>query len=132
MTTVETLSPWVAIPVATLLFIGGGMIVTGALGLLRLPEFYQRVHGPAITITLGTGCVLIASMLYFSALASRPVLHELLITAFVLLTAPVVSMMIMRAAVYRDLRAEAAARQAEAAAGPQAPGPATDEPAAND
>jgi multicomponent K+:H+ antiporter subunit G len=108
MTPADALSPWVAVPVALLLFVGGSMVVTGALGLFRLPEFYQRVHGPAITITLGTGCVLIASMIYFSALASRPVLHELLITAFVLLTAPVVSMMITRAAVYRDMRAQAA------------------------
>ena len=70
-----------------------------------MPNFYQRIHGPAVFITVGTGCLLIASMLYFSGTTSRPVVHELLITVFVLLTAPVVSMMIMRAAVYRDLRA---------------------------
>ena len=32
-------------------------------------------------------------------------IHELLITAFVILTAPVVAMLLMRTAVYRDLRA---------------------------
>jgi len=36
---------------------------------------------------------------------SRLVIHELIIAAFILMTAPVVSMLIMRAAVYRDLRA---------------------------
>jgi len=101
----ETLSPWLAIPAALLLLLGSAIIVIGTLGLLRLPNFYQRIHGPAITITLGTGCLLIASMLIFSGLQERPVVHELLITVFVLLTAPVTSMMIMRAAVYRDLRA---------------------------
>lgn len=97
--------PWLAIPIALLLILGGIITFTGALGLLRLPNFYQRIHGPAVFITVGTGCFLIASMLYFSGTMERPVMHELLITLFVLLTAPVVSMMIMRAAVYRDLRA---------------------------
>ena len=95
---------WLAIPVAVLLVLGGLITFIGALGLLRLPNFFQRIHGPAVFITVGTGCFLIASMLYFSGTLERPVVHELLITAFVLLTAPVVSMMIMRAAVYRDLR----------------------------
>lgn len=99
------LSIWLALPIALLLVIGGLITFIGALGLLRLPNFYQRIHGPAVFITVGTGCFLIASMLYFSGTLERPVVHELLITAFVLLTAPVVSMMIMRAAVYRDLRA---------------------------
>ena len=98
------ISPWLAIPAALLLILGGLITFTGALGLLRLPNFYQRIHGPAVFITVGTGCFLIASMLYFTGTTARPVVHELLITAFVLLTAPVVSMMILRAAVYRDLR----------------------------
>lgn len=101
---IESLSVWFAIPVVFFLVLGSSIILIGALGLLRLPNFYQRIHGPAITITLGAGCILIASMIYFSGLQSRPVIHELLITAFILLTAPVTAMLIMRAAVYRDLR----------------------------
>lgn len=104
MSEIESLSAWTALPVSLLLILGGSIIVIGALGLLRLPNFYQRIHGPAITVTLGAGCVLIASMLYFTVLQSRLVLHELLISLFVLMTAPVVSMLVMRAAVYRDLR----------------------------
>src|SRR5690606_32225840 len=92
-------------PIVFFLISGGIVIVIGALGLVRLPTFYQRIHGPAITITFGAGGILIASMLYFSGLQSRPVIHELLITLFVFMTAPVTSMLIMRAAVYRDLRA---------------------------
>ena len=92
--------------VLLLLILGASIILIGALGLLRLRTFYQRIHGPAITVTLGAGSLLIASMLYFTVAQSRPVVHEIIITVFVLLTAPVVSMMIMRAAVYRDLRAK--------------------------
>ncbi|MBF8178532.1 MAG: monovalent cation/H(+) antiporter subunit G [Burkholderiaceae bacterium] len=101
----ETLPAWAALPVAILLIVGGAVILIGALGLLRLPSFYQRIHGPAITVTLGAGCLLLASMLYFTVLQSRLVIHELIISAFILMTAPVVAMLIMRAAVYRDLRA---------------------------
>lgn len=97
-------SPWLAVPIVILLVLGGLITLIGALGLLQLPNFYQRIHGPAVYITVGTGCFLLASMLYSSGALQRPVVHELLITGFVILTAPVVSMMLMRAAVYRDLR----------------------------
>ncbi|CAG9933353.1 monovalent cation/H(+) antiporter subunit G [Candidatus Nitrotoga arctica] len=105
MNEMETIPLWAAALLVPLLILGGSIILIGALGLMRLPDFYQRIHGPAITVTLGAGCLLIASMLYFTVLQSRLVLHELLIAVFVLMTAPVVSMLIMRAAVYRDLRA---------------------------
>jgi multicomponent K+:H+ antiporter subunit G len=104
-TNIETLPLWLSIPVAIFLVCGGIIVFIGGLGLLRLPNFYQRIHAPAIVITFGAGSILIASMLYFSGLELRPVIHELLITLFVFMTAPVVSMMVMRAAVYRDLRA---------------------------
>ena len=104
MTELPELNAWIAGLVSFFLMLGGSIIVIGALGLMRLPNFYQRIHGPAITITLGAGCILVASMIYFSTTQSRFVLHELLISVFLLLTAPVVAMMLARAAVYRDLR----------------------------
>ncbi|MEW7848435.1 monovalent cation/H(+) antiporter subunit G [Massilia aurea] len=108
MNGIEHLSDWAALVVSLLLILGASVVLIGALGLVRLRTFYQRIHGPAITITIGTGSLLLASMLYFTTAQSRPVVHEVIITLFVLLTAPVVSMMIMRAAVYRDLRAKRA------------------------
>lgn len=104
MTTAADLPAWLVIPVILFLLIGSLLTVVGTLGLLRLPNFMQRIHGPAITITFGAGSILIASMLMFSGLESRPVIHELLITLFVFMTAPLSAMMIMRAAVYRNLR----------------------------
>ena len=100
----EDIPAWLAITVALLLILGSLIALIGTLGLLRLPNFYQRIHGPAITVTLGAGCFLIASMLYFTVLQQRIVIHELLITAFIMLTAPVTSMLLMRTAVYRNLR----------------------------
>ncbi len=100
----EQLPLWAAIPVLILLLLGGVLVLIGSLGLVRLSNFYQRIHGPAMINTLGAGCVLIASMIFFSALESRFVFHEIIITVFVLLTAPVTAMLLMRAAVYRDRR----------------------------
>lgn len=102
MSFVESLPWWGALPVAFLLVLGGVITLIGTIGLLRLKTFYQRIHGPAITVTLGAGCIVVASMIYFSVAQARLVIHELLIGLFVLMTAPVVTMMIMRAAVYRD------------------------------
>jgi multicomponent K+:H+ antiporter subunit G len=105
MSGVDQLPPWAALAAALLLCVGASIVLIGALGLLRLRTFYQRIHGPAITITLGAGGVLLASMVVFTAAQSRLVVHELIIAGFLLATAPVVSMLVMRAAVYRDLRA---------------------------
>ncbi len=105
MSPLESVPLWAALPVALLLVLAGLLAVTGALGLLRLSNFYQRIHGPALLNSLGAGCVLIASMLYFSALQSRPVIHELLISVFMVLTAPVTAILLMRAAIFRDRRA---------------------------
>lgn len=114
---------WAAISVALLLVLAGLLSFLGALGLLRLPNFYQRVHAPSISTTLGTGCMLLASMLHATWQEGRPVLHELSITVLVLLTAPVVAMLLMRAAVYRDLHVR---RQRSMAAATGQPVPSAD------
>jgi multicomponent K+:H+ antiporter subunit G len=89
-----------------LLVLGGAVLVfLGSLGLLTLQTFYERIHPPTMGTTLGTGLVIIASMLYFTAQESRPVLHELLIAAFMTITTPVTYMLLVRAALHRD-RAE--------------------------
>lgn len=93
---------WAALPAAFLLFCGALLTLVGSFGLLRLHAFYARIHAPTMGSTLGTGCVLIASMLASSALAGRPVIHELLITVFILITSPVTAMLLMRAAIYRS------------------------------
>ena len=89
---------------AVLLVIGAAFTLIGSWGLARLGDFFKRLHGPTKASTLGVGCVLIASMLYFtfrpgSAGAS---LHELLITLFVFLTAPISAHLLVKAALVLD------------------------------
>jgi len=93
---------WAALATALLLLLGSALALTGALGLLRLKSFYQRVHAPTLGATLGAGCILLASMLCFSVLETRPVLHEVLIALFLTVTTPVTLMLLARAALYRD------------------------------
>lgn len=95
------LPAWAAVPAALLLVVAGLFTLIGSIGLLRLRDFYARMHPPALGTTLGAGCVLLASMLVSSALLHRLVLHELLICVFMAMSAPVTTMTLMRAAVSR-------------------------------
>lgn len=88
--------------VAMLLVVGAAMTLIGSLGLLRLRSFYQRAHAPTLGTTLGTACLAAASMIYFSALGTRPALHELLIIVFVTTTTPITLVVLVRAAMLRD------------------------------
>jgi multicomponent K+:H+ antiporter subunit G len=96
-----TLPLWAALPAALLLILGGVLALVGSIGLLRMKSFYARMHPPTMGTTLGTGCVLVASILVSSTLLHRPVVHELLITVFMLLTSPISAMTLMQAAVHR-------------------------------
>ena len=96
------LPAWAALVTAVLTVLGAALALIGSLGLLRFGSFYERVHAPTLGTTLGTAFVLTASMIFFSALESRPVMHELLIGAFMIVTTPVTFMLLVRAAVHRD------------------------------
>jgi len=107
---------WAAVPVALLLLLGAGLALIGSLGLLTLRGFYERVHAPTLNTTLGIGSILLASMLFFSVLQTRFVLHELLIVFFMIVTTPVTLMLLTRAVLYRDRR------EGNAAVPPDTPG----------
>ncbi|NGN41771.1 cation:proton antiporter [Mesorhizobium sp. CGMCC 1.15528] len=102
MTHAADLPAWAALPTAFFLLLGSGLTLLGAIGLLRFGSFYERVHAPTLGTTWGAGGILIASMICFTVLQSRPALHEILIAAFVIVTTPVSLMLLARAALYRD------------------------------
>ncbi len=102
--TIDTLPLWAAIPAAICLVISGILTLTGSLGLLRLNSFYCRIHAPTLGNTLGVIGVLLASILVFSALEHRVVVHPLLITIFLFITSPITAMLLMRAAIHRRRR----------------------------
>lgn len=98
---------WAAFIVGLLLLCGAVVTLIGVLGLVRLGSFYERVHAPTLGATLGTGAILIASMICFSVLQSRPVIHEILIALFLTITTPVTLILLGRATLYRDRAAGA-------------------------
>jgi len=102
MTHPADLPAWAAWIVALLLLFGAGITLIGSIGLLRLRGFYQRAHAPTLGTTLGTAFIVAASMLCFSLLQMRPLLHEVLILGFVTITTPVTLMLLVRAALFRD------------------------------
>lgn len=99
------LPAWAAFSTAFLLLLGSGLTLTGSLGLLRLETFYMRAHAPTLGTTLGAVFITFASMLFFTVVQTRPVVHEVLIVVFVTLTTPVTLMLLVSAALFRD-RAE--------------------------
>jgi multicomponent K+:H+ antiporter subunit G len=105
MTHVGDLPPWAALLTGFLVLLGAGLTLLGAIGALRFDSFFQRVHAPTLGTSWGTGAVVLASSVCFSVAGSRPVVHEILIWAFVTITTPVTLMLLARAALYRD-RAE--------------------------
>lgn len=86
--------------VSALLVIGGLFGFVGSYGLVKLPEPMTRLHAPTKSATLGVGGVLLASMIYFAWFGDAPSLHELLITLFIFLTAPVTGLMIAKANIH--------------------------------
>jgi multicomponent K+:H+ antiporter subunit G len=99
---VSEIPDWAALLTAFFVVLGAGLTLAGSIGLIRLENFYDRIHAPTLGATLGTGSILIASMIYFSALESRPILHEILIAVFLTVTTPITLILLARAALYRD------------------------------
>jgi multicomponent K+:H+ antiporter subunit G len=93
---------WLAIVIALLVVTGAALALIGSIGLLRLRTFYERVHAPTLGMTMGLGLTLLASIAFFSALGSRPVVHEIVIALFMIVTAPVSFTLLVRAARHRD------------------------------
>lgn len=94
----------VEILISAMLVIGGVFALVGSWGLARMPSLMTRLHGPTKVTTLGVGSCLIASMIYFPAIQGTYSAHELLITLFLFLTAPITANMIAKAHLHRQGR----------------------------
>ncbi len=87
-----------------LILIGAGFTLIGSLGLLRLRDFYSRLHAPTKATTLGVGSLLIASAVFFSHQDDGLSLHEVLVTLFLFITAPVGAHLMAKAALHLRLQ----------------------------
>lgn len=96
---------WQAL-IAALLVLGGVFTLVGAVGMLRFPDFFMRLHAPTKATTLGVGGALLASMAYRWASGGLG-LQELLITLFLFVTAPVSANLLAKAALHLRLTSRA-------------------------
>ncbi|MGA0616586.1 Na+/H+ antiporter subunit G [Paracoccus sp. KR1-242] len=90
--------------VSALLVIGGFFGLVGSYGLVKLPDPMTRLHAPTKAATLGVGAVLIASLVWFPTQGQGVTWHELLITLFLFLTAPVTGNVIAKANMHMNWR----------------------------
>ena len=102
----DTLHPMVEWLAAASVLIGAFFLLVGAIGMVRLPDFYMRLHAPTMASTLGVGGVLAASLLTGWA-QGRFAVAELLITLFVFVTAPVSANLLAQAALHLRLPSRA-------------------------
>ena len=93
---------WAALLVSAFVLLGAGLALIGSVGLTRLGTFYDRIHAPTLGTSWGVGGIVMASMICFTVLESRLVVHEILIGIFVTVTTPVTFMLLGRATLYRD------------------------------
>ena len=98
----------VEVVVAALLVLSGVFVVVSAIGFVRLPDFFLRMHPPALAYTFGSWCVTLAGIVYFSAIESRAVLHPWLIIIMLSITVPVTTVLLARVALFRRRAARAA------------------------
>lgn len=74
--------------IAFCLFAGGVFSIIGAIGLLKFNDGMTRLHAPTKVGTIGIGALLLASMIH-SWVFGEGSFHELLIMAFLFVTAPI-------------------------------------------
>ena len=89
--------------VSVCLVVGALFVFVGSLGLVRLRDFYSRQHGPSKASTLGAGATLLGSIIYFTSRGGALSLHEVLITFFLFITAPVGAHLLAKAALHLKL-----------------------------
>lgn len=106
---------------AALIVLGSGFALVGSWGLVRLPSLMERLHGPTKASTLGMGAMLVASVVWFQLGEGEWTTHELLISVFLFVTAPIAANMIAKVHLHRLRTGEPS--EPAGPAGPPAPPP---------
>ncbi|MBU2872349.1 Na+/H+ antiporter subunit G [Colwellia sp. E2M01] len=94
------MSEWI---ISILLLIGGAFVLIGSIGLVKMPDFFMRLHGPTKATTLGMASLLIAAMVFFSTTQDSLSVKEILISIFLLLTAPISGYIMIKSAIHHKL-----------------------------
>ncbi|WP_170473005.1 Na+/H+ antiporter subunit G [Ruegeria arenilitoris] len=83
------------------LIVSGIFGFVGSFGMIKLKDPMSRLHAPTKATTLGVGGVLLASIFHSGLIEGQLSLHELLITLFLFLTAPITALFIAKWHIHR-------------------------------
>jgi len=89
--------------ISILLLIGGSFVLVGSIGLVKMPDFFMRLHGPTKATTLGMASLLTAAMVFFSTTQAGVSVKEILISLFLILTAPISGYIMIKSAIHHKL-----------------------------
>lgn len=94
----------IVIDILSWVFIAAGafFVIVGGVGLLRLPDFYTRVHAAGMTDTMGSWLILLGLML--QAGWSLVTVKLALVLIFLVMTCPLSSHALTKAAYFRGLK----------------------------
>lgn len=109
---------------SVMIVLGAGFALVGSWGLVRLPTLMERLHGPTKATTLGLGGMLVGSVLFFQLTEGKWSAHELLISLFLFITAPIAANMIAKVHLHRLRSRETNEIESPAGAAPPVPGDA--------
>jgi multicomponent K+:H+ antiporter subunit G len=90
--------------IGSLLIAGALFVLLGSVALVKLPDFYTRLHGPTKATTLGLGSLVLASVLFFNIEQQTLSLQQLLIALFLFISAPVTAHMLIKVAMHHQLK----------------------------
>ena len=92
--------------IAFFLIVSGIFGFVGSFGMIKLKDPMSRLHAPTKATTLGVGGVLLASICHSVLIEGHLSLHELLITLFLFLTAPITALFIAKWHIHRHEKPE--------------------------
>ena len=89
--------------VAVLVLFGAVFVLIGSVALVKLPDFYTRLHGPTKATTLGLGSLVLASLVFFNFILHELSFQQLLIALFLFITAPVTAYMLIKVGLHQKV-----------------------------
>ena len=104
MSGVIDLASWI------LLVTGGGFCLVGGLGMLRMPDFYTRVHAASVSDSLGAALVLLGLLL--QAGWTLVAVKLLVVGLLIFFTSPAATHALVKAALGRGLKPLLGAQEA--------------------
>lgn len=95
-------APWVVEAVVAVLLLASGLLsLVAAVGLVRLEDYFERMHAPALANTGGTWCVTLGTIVYFSAAETPLALYAGVVNVVLAVTAPVTTLLLARTGLFR-------------------------------